>query len=61
MGQCLAMFPDDRDGDDEDGFSEYDLPGRWSASVLLVGLDRAEERQHALGEQCRGGGVVRRE
>ena len=30
-------------------------------SQFLVGLDRVEERQHALGEQCRSGGVVRRE
>src|SRR6266545_2956260 len=34
---------------------------RWSHSLLLVGLERVKERQYALGEQCRSGGVVRRE
>ena len=43
------------------GFSGDDRASDRGLSTFLVGLDGVEERQHALGKQRRGGGVVRRE
>src|SRR5688572_26241923 len=47
--------PNDGPRHGEDGFSGDDCAADGGLSVLPVGLDRVEERQHALGEQRRSG------